>query len=290
MTEAESPDGEGRNILDLTDLGLPEIPLVGSHHLTTAVEGLPEHIHPGAMEICYLASGSRTYSVGGRDYPFKGGEIFVTFPDEEHGSGSHIHGKGVLYWIQVVLPKRPRKFLGLPGADVLPLVGALRALPRRTFRGSPRFKSHVERIFHLIRHREDALGRLEVISSLIELLALVVRCAEKAGEGGISPTMARVTEAIQAHIEEELSIESLAKLAMLSPSRFKARFRSEVGIPPGEYVLREKVNQAQSLLQTGNLSITEIAHRLNFSSSQYFATVFKRFTNQTPSESRGQSI
>jgi len=61
------------------------------------------------------------------------------------------------------------------------------------------------------------------------------------------------------------------------------------GVAPMEYLMRAKVEEGKKLLQYNlKLTITDVAHRLGFSSSQYFATVCKRFTNKQPSEFRGK--
>ena len=70
-------------------------------------------------------------------------------------------------------------------------------------------------------------------------------------------------------------------IARLSESRFKTRFKREMGVPPEEFWLRQKIERATVLLKTRN--VTEVAHELGFSSSQYFATVFKRYTRVSPS-------
>jgi AraC-like DNA-binding protein len=55
-------------------------------------------------------------------------------------------------------------------------------------------------------------------------------------------------------------------------------------MPPGEYLLRRKVRRAGELLAGGDVSVTEVAQALGFSSSQYFATVFRRYRHQRPSD------
>jgi AraC-like DNA-binding protein len=60
-------------------------------------------------------------------------------------------------------------------------------------------------------------------------------------------------------------------------------FRQEIGLPPGEFILRSKIDHARHLLGGTDLSVTDIAHALGFSSAQYFATAFKRLTRTTPS-------
>jgi AraC-like DNA-binding protein len=57
-----------------------------------------------------------------------------------------------------------------------------------------------------------------------------------------------------------------------------------MGIAPHEFILRCKVETAKKFLRDQNRNVTDTAMELGFSSSQYFATVFKRFTQQTPLE------
>jgi AraC-like DNA-binding protein len=99
-----------------------------------------------------------------------------------------------------------------------------------------------------------------------------------------SPAIKASLEFIAQNQQEWLSVAQVAEEVDLSESYFKILFREEVGLPPAEYMLRQKVEAAKIALGDSECNITELAYRLGFSSSQYFATVFKRFTNQTPSD------
>ena len=56
-----------------------------------------------------------------------------------------------------------------------------------------------------------------------------------------------------------------------------------MGISPRLYINQKKIECAKKLLSEG-FSITEVAMHLNFVSSSYFSSVFKKYTNCTPSE------
>ena len=79
-------------------------------------------------------------------------------------------------------------------------------------------------------------------------------------------------------------MEKLAEIAGLSPSRFKASFKEEFGVPPAEYALRARVVEAHRRLSKPDATVIRVAFDLGFSFSQYFASVFRRFTNFTPRE------
>ena len=93
--------------------------------------------------------------------------------------------------------------------------------------------------------------------------------------------MQRVLHYIEKHLHDPIHVPRLAEVARLSESRFKIRFKKEIGVPPAEFWVRQKIERATLLLK--KKSVTDVAFELGFSSSQYFATVFKRYTRTSPS-------
>ena len=100
----------------------------------------------------------------------------------------------------------------------------------------------------------------------------------------------RSLQYIDEHLEENIHVTGLAGLANTSLSTYNKYFIQTTGMPPGEYILNRKIEKTRGLLTSTDLSVTEIACKYGFSSSQYFATVFKRFCNMTPSQYRRLSI
>ena len=99
----------------------------------------------------------------------------------------------------------------------------------------------------------------------------------------ITPDIGRATNYIMEHIQEELSMEELAQTALLSVSRFKQKFKLQLGISPRNFINLRKVEAAKRLLQEGH-SVTQVAMDLGFSSSNYFSSVFRRYTSYSPSQ------
>jgi AraC family transcriptional regulator len=101
----------------------------------------------------------------------------------------------------------------------------------------------------------------------------------------ISPSrLKQVIAYIHDNLGQSLSLSDLASLANLSPSRFTRIFRQETGLPPHQYLIHARIEQATHLLRSGgDLSIGEIAYRVGFTDQSHFTRHFKRIVGVTPS-------
>ena len=270
-------------LFDLTGLGLPEVPLVGHYQFRRARNALRPHRHDGCMEIVLLARGRQVYRVDGQDYVLGPGHLFVAWPDEPHGTGAWPQEPGTLYWIQVRLVPPGRCLLGLSRALSGDLAQALRSLPRRHFAAAGETEAQFEALVAGCR-APGPLGRLRIASSIVEILLGVVDAAAAAVEDRSTPRIQRAIEAIDRRLGEPIRLADLAAEVGLSLPWLKARFRREVGLAPGQYILRRRVDRAVSLLRAGGCSVTEAACAAGFASSQHLATAIRRFTGRRPSD------
>ncbi|MBF2029430.1 MAG: helix-turn-helix transcriptional regulator [Oscillatoriales cyanobacterium C42_A2020_001] len=101
--------------------------------------------------------------------------------------------------------------------------------------------------------------------------------------GGLSPTQLKlVVDYINAHLDQELSLEELAAIAQLSPYHFCRSFKQSIGLTPHQYIIRQRVEQAKQLLKTGKMEISEVAIACGFTHQSHLNRHFKRFTGVTP--------
>lgn len=275
-----------RRVLNLRNVGLPDVPVFGYYEYSSVHPGLRTHRHRGAVEICYLHRGRQTYRVAGREYNLSGGDVFVTAPGEPHDTAEHPEEPGVLYWLNLRMPKRGASLLMLPARDSARLARRLADLPEPKFKGSSRLKRIYDEIFAVYDSPNHLLKRVAVSNLLVGFVLEVLNCAEKHEGLHRSTAIVGITEMIRSHPREAYLVSDLAAEAGLSPSRFKAKFRNELGVGPHEYILRTRVEAAKMHLLDQTITITGVAMELGFRSSQYFATVFKRYTSQTPREFR----
>jgi AraC-like DNA-binding protein len=275
-----------RLIFRQADFPLPGLVLFGRYQHASSTSMIGAHSHRGEMEICFLERGEQTFRVKGRAHRLRGYDQFFTLPDEVHDTANLPEERGILYWLILNL-KPSRKFLGLAGAAARGLQRELRRMPTRHFRAHPDCARILAKLTDLLlerRHRPGAFPahlELRLQSLLMEYLLLTIEASHQGAKGTASPLIQRVLHYIDRNLNDPIHVPRLAQAARLSESRFKGRFKAEMGVPPAEYWLRKKIERAMVLLKTRN--VTEAAHELGFSSSQYFATAFKRYTLVTPS-------
>jgi AraC family transcriptional regulator len=105
----------------------------------------------------------------------------------------------------------------------------------------------------------------------------------RASRGLSRPQLDRVTEYVEAHLDRDLSLERLARVAGVSASHLKTLFKRSTGLPVHEYVVQRRVERARTLLQRGGLSAGEVALEAGFSHQSHMARCMRRVLGVTPS-------
>ncbi|MCP1311660.1 helix-turn-helix domain-containing protein [Paenibacillus tyrfis] len=94
---------------------------------------------------------------------------------------------------------------------------------------------------------------------------------------------------IKEHLDQNLSLQQVAKFVHLNPNHFSEVFKRETGLNYIEFVTRERMRRAAEILQESQAKISEVANRVGYEDIKYFSQQFKKHTGQTPSEFR-QSV
>jgi AraC-like DNA-binding protein len=102
----------------------------------------------------------------------------------------------------------------------------------------------------------------------------------------IENAVIRVIEAMRQNLSEPLTIDDLAAAAMFSKFHFTRIFQRVTGVSPGRFLSALRLQEAKRLLLSTSLSVTEITHRVGYSSVGTFSTRFKESVGLAPSEFR----
>jgi len=273
-------------------LGIDSLAMFGRYNYANAEDGLADHSHPGAFEICHLVRGRQTYCIGKHSYHLRGGDVFLTMPDERHGTGGGPQEKGLLYWMIVLNPSTTGgSLLGLAEPESRALWRELGKASRRHFPGTPEMKIQLDDILALLHGRRTPLRKTAVQNRIIAFLLELLAARERASAEQGSQRLAQVIRHMESNLSDpdKLTVDVLSSIAELSPSRFKALFKEKLGIPPAEYALRLRIEEARRRLAAEDATVMGVAIDLGFSSSQYFASSFKRLTRMTPREAMKKS-
>lgn len=88
---------------------------------------------------------------------------------------------------------------------------------------------------------------------------------------------------IHAHINNKLSLDSVADEIGLSKFYFSREFKKTTGLTVVEYINTMRCRNAKKLLQKNEYTIHEIALKCGFENDSYFTKTFKKYTGQLPS-------
>lgn len=89
------------------------------------------------------------------------------------------------------------------------------------------------------------------------------------------------------NIHRQIDIQGIASNLGTSYSWFRKEFKEYTGFSPAQYFQELKLRKAKELLLETDLSIKEIAYKLNFSSYEYFLSFFRKRVGVTPTDYRG---
>ena len=97
---------------------------------------------------------------------------------------------------------------------------------------------------------------------------------------------AAVKQYIDQHFKETLTLDQLAEMVHMNKYYLSHTFKKEYGVSPISYMITCRVEESKYLLAETDLSISQIAQLLNFSSPSYFSQVFHRSQAISPMEYR----
>lgn len=101
---------------------------------------------------------------------------------------------------------------------------------------------------------------------------------------GLGSVMVRKAKEMLVSTDEEdgTSIATIAEALNMSRSHFFRAFRESTGISPYQWLLKQRIDNAQRLLRTTNLPLSEIALHCGFSDQSHFTRIFSRDVGVTP--------
>jgi transcriptional regulator GlxA family with amidase domain len=142
-------------------------------------------------------------------------------------------------------------------------------------------------MLHLIRARLGMAVALDVASVFIYDQTRAATDAQPLVSlgrlDGYDPRLAQSIRTMEGHVDQPLTIASVARRVGLTPRALENIFRRSIGETPGAYYLRLRLNAARRLVADTRLPMADIAARTGFSSAATFSRAFAKGFGKAPS-------
>ncbi|MBL8995299.1 MAG: AraC family transcriptional regulator, partial [Spirochaetia bacterium] len=246
------------------------------------------HRHPKAYEIYYVASGRMEFLLGEEreQVSARGGQALIIPPGLPHATANEnlLAQPAHYFWLVFADASKRKAFLNLDAEKTGSLFAEIAGASGDLLSPGKEIRVQFEKLIEAL-SGHSPLHDIEAISLSLQIFLSVLK---KSGprKREIPTHLKSLSKFIEENLDERLTPRHLAAKAGLSGRALVRAFREAFGMTPHDYILREKIRAGKRLLTGTALSVTEIAHRLGFSSSAHFATAFKQFTGRRPVDFR----
>lgn len=250
------------------------------------------------IELTFLAAGSFRFDVAeAGTFELMADQLTVTRPWQPHRVGYPCLPPNKLYWLILdVGVRRPNQewrwpsWIALSATDLERLTQLLRGNEHPVWPAGVEIRQCFARLDRLLESgdpgREESALRLLINSLLLETLRMLER-----EDPDLDPALASsertvklFLESLPFRLDEAWDLPAMAAECGLGKSSFSLHCWKLTGMSPKAYLSWLRIERAKELLRRGQHSITEVAMACGFSSSQYFATVFRAHTGCSPTQ------
>lgn len=244
------------------------------------------HYHP-YYELYFLTSGSCRMFIDHTIYYISAGDIVMLAPYQLHQT---IYGSGqpAERFTANFVPAYIEYFASQCSED-----GLASIFSRHKLSVPGEQRNYVTELFqHMAKETlsNDCYSRIQIKSFLFQLLSFLGRCRNsEQPDQALNPDDAVIQDAaryIYAHHSDPLTLDAVANIVHMSPAWFSRQFRQAAGLGFKEYLTHVRLENAEELLLTTSLSITEIALTCGFSNSNYFGDAFRKARGMSPRKFR----
>jgi len=264
--------------------------------------GLEPHRNEG-IEISLLETGHMGFTVDGRDYHLASGDVTITRPWQLHCLGNPQLGVGRFHWLILdVGVRRPRQrwtwpaWIMLGDAEKRELATTLQRTEQRIWKSTPDLYHAFHEVAACVERypTERPMTRLKLhVNHLLLSLLEVIRDQRDAhavahpGEQQVVETFLRELHDNPDLATHPWTVARMAAHCCMGKTKFAEVCHKLANSSPWDYLIECRLRWAARQLRAArHLSITQVALASGFSTSQYFATCFRKRFHCTPRDYR----
>jgi AraC-like DNA-binding protein len=227
----------------------------------------------------YCVKGSGWCEMAGTRHAVNRGELLVVPPKVAHAYGADTNHPWTIFWMHVTGENAPL---------LLTELGANETRPVLYIGENPESLGLFDELLDLVEHGYATSRLLYASQVLAHLVGLMIWDRHRNWRGNLdaSQKVAQSIAHMKQHLDQRATAASLAALANLSESHYRALFKRQTGYAPMDYFIRLRMHQACQLLDTSDLNVKEIAMAVGYVDPLYFSRVFKAVIELSPSQYR----
>lgn len=143
---------------------------------------------------------------------------------------------------------------------------------------------HIDRLSSSIAYKIEACQTMEELEQLrAEMIRKYCLLVRNHSMQNYSQLLQQTLTIINSDLTADLSLATLAAELNVNASYLSTRFKQEMDETLTDYIMKKRVEHAILLLNSTDMSISEIANRCGIPDLQYFSKVFKKRIGHTPS-------
>lgn len=280
--------------------GTPDFPIRFYPLSSVGFEGATFCNWHSDYEIVYVTKGEMEFHVDALHTTLKAGQCAIVGSERVHylrfqQPSEGYHCEGYLIWFDP-------NIMNLIGSErcqkqfITPLLGGkyhISELIRGDTPEEQKILSSITAIHDLL--AEKSLGyEIRIISELFFILHLIIANHLYHPSPGLPSTavyeqserLKKVFTYIEDHYNERIYVSDLAEVLNMSTDNFFKYFKEFTQMTPTEYINHYRISQAETLLKSTDLSVTDISLSTGFDNVSYFIKTFKKLLGITPNRYR----
>jgi len=278
---------------------LPGVKTVGFWDASQPQEwGLAWHRNEG-LELTFLESGTMGFAVDDQEFRLQGDDLTFTRPWQRHRVGDPHVGAGRLHWLILdVGVRRPHQtwrwppWIVLTPTDLRQLTETLRHNEQPVWHATAEVSHCLRRIAAAVEDDRDGSSISSLAVRLNQLFLSVLEMFRRA-DVRLDESLSSTRRTVELfwddlhrnfdHLALEWTVRGMARRCGMGVTNFIHQTKQLTNMTPMQYLNQCRLTTAAKLLQEQpDRSITHIALACGFTSSQYFATLFRSRFGTTP--------